>query len=99
MSTVDLINTSISNKSKIYLGSVFAANDLNWLRTNNVTNILGLINYQNKYVDINYLTFPDIYDSPDQNIIQYLNVCFQFITKALNNDENILIHCHAGPTR
>lgn len=83
----------------IYLGSVIAANNYQWLKDNKITHVLGLIDYQTKYSDIKYLVYGDANDMPDQNIIQYFKSCFKFIDESLNEGGNILIHCHAGISR
>lgn len=84
--------------TNLYLGSLNAANDEKWLRENNITHIVGLINYQNKIPGIKYLIFDNIGDSQNQNIVSIFNPCFSFINQGIK-EGNVLVHCFAGISR
>lgn len=83
----------------IYLGSVKAANDREWLKKNNITHVLGLIDYQEKFKDVKYLTYGNIDDSVKQDLIKYFKQTFKFIDESYESGGNVLVHCHAGISR
>jgi protein-tyrosine phosphatase len=89
----------------LYLGSLISANNYQWLKQTGITHIAGLIDYQIRYDDMFYLVYPAIDDAPNQNIVKYFAVYFDFIDRALNYRDNqgrpgkVLIHCHAGISR
>lgn len=83
----------------IYLGSIEAANDRQWLIDNGITHVLGLVDGQNRYSDISYLVYKDILDSPTQNLVVYFSHAFKFIDDSLACGGRVLIHCHAGISR
>ena len=83
----------------IYLGSVIAANNLEWLRQNNIQYVIGLIDYQQKYEGINYLVYSNLNDIPSEDLYLIFSECFSFIEKSVSSGSNILIHCHAGISR
>lgn len=43
------------------------------------------------FQDLNYLCIEAV-DSPEQNLIQYFQICNDFIHKARLNSQNVLIH-------
>ena len=83
----------------IFLGSLEAANDYKWLKENGITHILGMIGYQHKYSDIEYLVYSDIDDDPTQNLIKYFSPTFEFIDRSFKTGGRVLVHCHAGISR
>ncbi len=83
----------------IFLGSIFAANNKKWLKDNNITYILSLVNPGNKIDGINYQIYNKINDTPEQDILHIFGECFKFIDNALINNSKILIHCYAGISR
>lgn len=85
--------------NQLYLGSLEAANDEKWLRDNNITHIVGLIDTQKKFPKIQYLTYGDIGDSQNQNIARYFGQCFSFIERGIVGGGNVLVHCYAGISR
>lgn len=83
----------------IYLGSIVAANNLEWLRQHNIQYIIGLVDYQQKYEGITYLLYSNINDIPSEDLNSIFSDCFSFIETSLSSGSNILIHCHAGISR
>jgi predicted protein tyrosine phosphatase len=83
----------------LFLGSLDAANDERWLRENNISSILGMIDIQTKFPGIEYLVFGDIEDTQSQNIVKYFGRCFKFIEKGISSGGNVLVHCYAGISR
>ncbi len=83
----------------IYLGSLVAANDYEWLKKNNITHVLGLIGSQYKYDGIKYLVVDNLHDYPSENILKYFRDSFTFIDQSLDEGGRVLIHCHAGISR
>lgn len=82
---------------KIYLGGEESAINLNWLKKNNITNILIVaqrceILFQNEII---YKVI-EIDDDPQENIEVYFDECFKFIDGSLGN---VLIHCVSGISR
>jgi len=84
---------------QLFLGSIEAANDEKWLRDNNITHIVGLVDGQKRFSKISYLTYNNIGDSQNQNIVKYFGVCFSFIENAISRGGNVLVHCYAGISR
>ena len=85
--------------NQLFLGSLEAANDETWLRANNITHIVGLIDIQKRFKKIEYLTFGDIGDIQNQNIVRIFGPCFSFIERGMAGGGNVLVHCHAGISR
>ena len=85
--------------SGLYLGDINSANDLDWLKSQKITNILGMIDGQIKHPGMNYLIHGNILDHPDENIVKYFGSCYQFISNALSKNERVLVHCYAGISR
>lgn len=83
----------------IYIGNIDDVNNYSWLKENNITHVLGLIDYQTKFNDINYLIFPNVFDEPSQNIAKYFSRSFRFIEDSVEKKGNVLVHCHAGISR
>ena len=85
--------------TQLYLGSLIAANDEKWLRENNITHIVSLITPQKTFSGISYLSFDDIDDYQEQNIVSIFNPCFSFINEGIYGGGNVLVHCYAGISR
>lgn len=83
----------------IYIGSLDDANNYQWLMDNGITHVLGLIDYQQKFSSLRYLTFDRVNDMPDENIIRCFKDCFRFIDQSFQSGGRVLVHCHAGISR
>ena len=82
----------------IYLGDVFAANQVDNLKLLGIKKVLSIINrYElsyKKYDNIIHKTF-FVNDIEQANIIKYFGECLNFI----KGDEKILVHCAVGASR
>jgi protein-tyrosine phosphatase len=93
-------------KAMIFVGNQFAASSFDILSSQNITHIVNcttdMPNYFSKHPDMVYFRFPvsewqcrnraTLYD-------EFILPMFQFIENALNNGQNVLIHCLAGAHR
>ena len=85
----------------VYLGSEKSAIDLDFLKANNIDRIIIAAAFCeptfNKEKDgIDYMIL-NIDDSPQEQIIDHFEKCFEFIEK--DKDRNVLIHCISGISR
>ena len=85
----------------LYLGSIGAAKNLQWLKSNNITHILCVAGgigqcYPKQFI---YKVI-DINDAPSEDISSHFKSSFQFIENAINIENgNVLCHCFAGMSR
>eukprot|EP00026_Physarum_polycephalum_P014484 Phypoly_transcript_15002.p1 GENE.Phypoly_transcript_15002~~Phypoly_transcript_15002.p1 ORF type:complete len:192 (+),score=23.10 Phypoly_transcript_15002:170-745(+) len=84
----------------VYLGSSFAAHAKNVLKEKNITHILSVQDgYKPAYPeDFTYMVVL-AHDVESQNLLSALPYCVDFISAALNEGGNILVHCGAGVSR
>ena len=101
----ELLTTTETNKSnnickitdKIYLGDEEGALDFDFLKKEQIHNILSIIPNPPKYLEdmnINIMQL-DIEESLKVNIISYLKQCIKFI----DNADKIYVHCSCGVNR
>ena len=83
----------------VYLGSVFAANNIQELNKRNITCVLDLSGEIIKHKGIQYCCFKNINDSPNQPMIHLFPTALAFITYCNKNNYNIIINCYAGISR
>jgi len=86
----------------IYFGSEEAGKSWAFLRERNITSVCGIgWNLQEYHKDkgVKYHLTNKILDAPEQDIMPSIKPSLEFIDTALNNGENILIHCHKGISR
>ncbi|XP_067143988.1 dual specificity protein phosphatase 19-like [Centruroides vittatus] len=83
----------------LILASQDVAQDLNILKSNNITHILNLA-YGQPNQFCSYFTYKklNVRDDPEENIKQYFEECFNFIDSGLQNGCT-LVHCNAGVSR
>ena len=83
----------------LYLGNLYIANDIDFLKNLGITKVLSLIERFRipKYKESDNIKHKVILidDSIQQNIIKYFGECLNFI----KGEENILVHCAAGSSR
>ncbi|OMP00243.1 hypothetical protein CCACVL1_03432, partial [Corchorus capsularis] len=84
----------------LFLGSVAAANNVNELKSLNITHILTVASslkpaHTNEFV---YKIIP-VFDKEDTNISQYFDECFDFIDEAKSKGGGVLVHCFVGKSR
>mmetsp|Transcript_54324 Transcript_54324/g.48900 ORF Transcript_54324/g.48900 Transcript_54324/m.48900 type:complete len:526 (+) Transcript_54324:49-1626(+) len=85
----------------LYLGSIGAAKNLQWLKSNNITHILCVAGgigqcYPKQFI---YKVI-DINDAPSEDISSHFKSSFTFIENAINiKHGNVLCHCFAGMSR
>jgi protein-tyrosine phosphatase len=84
----------------LFLGSIGSASNLKQLENFKITHIVcaasGIKNFfpdKFKYLNINLL------DSEKEDIKKYFSQSYEFIDKAIKNNGNVLVHCHAGVSR
>ena len=85
----------------LYLGGRKVATCLPSLNSSGITNVLNVTSsVPNQFVSAG-LTYKQIAveDSHDVNMMQHLPEAFDFIEKARENREKVLVHCHAGMSR
>jgi len=98
------VHTFSKIDSHIYLSSYKMANDKKILNKYKIKNILTIMpecndcDKMNKYKGINYLQISKE-DNQNENLKEEFDKCFKFINNAIDNEENILIHCRAGKSR
>ncbi|KAJ1655730.1 tyrosine protein phosphatase yvh1 [Dispira simplex] len=85
---------------QLYLGSMEAAHDGEYLGRENITHIVTVAKgidpkYLNRY---RYLCI-DILDMPSENILQHLDTTYEYIRDAMAQGGNVLVHCHMGISR
>ncbi|KAM7350202.1 dual specificity protein phosphatase MPK-4 [Cochliomyia hominivorax] len=87
----------------LYLGNLTAATNMETLRSFNITYILTLdsVPLPKHITEASFLTtkYIHISDMPKEDILHHLNTCVDFITLALSEGNNILVHCYFGVSR
>ncbi|EDW66248.1 dual specificity protein phosphatase MPK-4 [Drosophila virilis] len=87
----------------LFLGNVAAATHMETLRSFKITHILTLdsVPLPQHIVESSLLTtkYVQIADMPREDILQHLESCVEFITKALEEQSNVLVHCYFGVSR
>ena len=93
-------NAPIEIIPHLYLGSIGSASNLKQLQNCKITHIVccarGIKNFfpdKFKYLNL------DILDSEKVDIKKYFEESYKFIDEGINNNGNVLIHCHAGISR
>ena len=82
---------------KIYLGDIEGATDFNYLKNENIHNVISIVNEPPKYpkkLEINQKCLK-IEDRHSNNILKYFKECISFI----ENSDKIYIHCLFGISR
>ncbi|XVF65058.1 hypothetical protein PTKIN_Ptkin09bG0216000 [Pterospermum kingtungense] len=84
----------------LFLGSIAAANNMDTLKSLNITHILTVASslkpaHSNVFV---YKIIP-VLDKEDTNISQYFDECFDFIDEAKRQGGGVLVHCFVGKSR
>lgn len=85
--------------SGIYLGSVYAANDLPQLQKRHISCVLDFTGYVHQYPGIQYCSFKNIDDDPNQPMIPLFPTALAFMNYCQENNYNLLVNCHAGISR
>ena len=85
--------------NNIYLSGVMIAQDINKIKEYNINCIINCTKHiPNNFNNITYLRVP-IDDGYNQDINIYFDETFNFIETSIKNNQNILVHCHAGISR
>ncbi|XP_065668222.1 dual specificity protein phosphatase 13B-like [Hydra vulgaris] len=89
----------------IFISGYLAANDRNKIRDLGITRIVKMfgddVNYlggYHRHDGVKYAVFPAV-DIPSYDIRKDVVEALQFIREGINNNERILVHCHAGISR
>lgn len=97
----------------LWLGNEEASQDLNFLKTSNITVIVNATKHipcrWEKYSGMNYYRVPVNDPGPanyvnfdqEDNVVMLYHLPFvlEFIRENLNKNRNVLVHCHAGIQR
>ena len=85
--------------NNIYLSGIMVAQDINKIKEYNISCIVNCTKtIQNYFDNITYLRVP-VDDTSNQNIEQYFDETYNFIENCINENKNVLVHCHAGISR
>lgn len=84
----------------LYLGSIGAAQSEEQIKEKGITHILTVARgFDIKSVDgVQYMTV-EVADRADADIRSHFPACFEFISAAVKNGGNVLVHCFAGRSR
>ncbi|XP_058082296.1 dual specificity protein phosphatase 1-like isoform X3 [Magnolia sinica] len=84
----------------LFLGSVGVAYNKDALKGLNVTHILTVAkSLEPAYPDDFIYKKIEVLDSPDTNLEQHFDECFDFIDEAKRAGGGVLVHCFAGRSR
>lgn len=105
--SMDEIHTS-STGASIWVGNDTAARSRTMLQQANVTHVINctenIPNYHEADPKFQYLRFPISYwtysvDRSHESVIKYLHPLFDFVEKALQKSQSVLVHCLSGAHR
>ena len=87
-------------QKNLYLGDYENASNEKWLDFHHITHIVNCaIEHKNYHPQkIKYLELK-LEDSPYQPLYHVLEKSYNFIKKAINDNQVVLVHCHAGISR
>ena len=85
----------------IYLSGIHGAMDINQINKYNIVNIIHCTkNIPNYFENMGVVyTRISIDDTTSQHIENYFDETFNIIENSVNNNMNILVHCHGGVSR
>ncbi|XP_017870219.1 PREDICTED: dual specificity protein phosphatase 12 [Drosophila arizonae] len=87
----------------LFLGNLTAATHMETLKSFKITHILTLdsVPLPQHIVEASFLTtkYVQISDMPREDILQHLEACVEFISQALEQQQNVLVHCYFGVSR
>ncbi|KAJ3669617.1 hypothetical protein LUZ60_011567 [Juncus effusus] len=84
----------------LYLGSLGAAMNKDELKKLNITHVLIVARSLGPpFPDEFIYKKIDVLDSPETNLAEYFEECFNFIDEAKAAGGNVLVHCFAGRSR
>ncbi|EDW56183.1 dual specificity protein phosphatase MPK-4 [Drosophila sechellia] len=87
----------------LFLGNLTAATHMETLRSFKITHILTLdsVPLPQHILEASFLTtkYIQIADMPREDILQHLEGCVDFISSALAQQGNVLVHCYFGVSR
>ncbi|KAH8287675.1 hypothetical protein KR054_011347, partial [Drosophila jambulina] len=87
----------------LFLGNLTAATHMETLRSFKITHILTLdsVPLPQHILEASFLTtkYIQIADMPREDILQHLEGCVDFISSALAQKGNVLVHCYFGVSR
>ncbi|KAI8034733.1 hypothetical protein M5D96_012556 [Drosophila gunungcola] len=87
----------------LFLGNLTAATHMETLRSFKITHILTLdsVPLPQHILEASFLTtkYIQIADMPREDILQHLEGCVDFISAALAQQGNVLVHCYFGVSR
>ncbi|KAH8315373.1 hypothetical protein KR067_001785, partial [Drosophila pandora] len=87
----------------LFLGNLTAATHMETLRSFKISHILTLdsVPLPQHILEASFLTtkYIQIADMPREDILQHLEGCVEFISSALEQQGNVLVHCYFGVSR
>ncbi|XP_017137583.1 dual specificity protein phosphatase MPK-4 [Drosophila miranda] len=87
----------------LFLGNLTAATHMETLKSFKITHILTLdsVPLPQHILEASFLTtkYIQIADMPREDILQHLESCVNFISSALDQQGNVLVHCYFGVSR
>ena len=84
--------------NNIFLSGVMIAQDIVKIKEYNIKCIINCTKHIPTNFNITYLRVP-IDDGYNQDINVYFDETFNFIETSIKNNQNVLVHCHAGISR
>ena len=102
-STINILkkdNIPIEIIPHLYLGSIGCASNLKQLQNFKITHILCCATGIKKFFPdkFKYLHL-ELFDTEKEDIKKHFEEANKFIDEAIKNNENVLVHCHAGISR
>ena len=88
-----------AEKGDLYLGDADAAATWLVLEELKISHVVNASQGPNHFADrLRYFSV-DVADSPEEDLLSYVDDVVNFIHDALSTGENVLVHCHMGVSR
>ena len=87
-----------SSGGELYLGDADAAKEWHVLEYLKISAVVNACQSPNHFDSLKYCSV-DVADSPEEDLLMYVDEVVTFIHNALSKGENVLVHCHMGVSR